>query len=97
MLSFSALFFSLLTTTKPKVIYPHNDMAALEAKLAAADPAAPKLIVFESVNSMEGTCADLHAICDLADKYGAMTFCDEVHAVGEGEALRRRSDARIRA
>ncbi|MEE4289207.1 MAG: 5-aminolevulinate synthase [Erythrobacter sp.] len=65
-----------------KRIYRHNDMAHLEELLAAEDPEAPKLIAFESVYSMEGDTAPIHAICDLADKYNALTYIDEVHAVG---------------
>lgn len=65
-----------------KQIFRHNDLADLEAKLAAADPAAPKLIAFESVYSMDADIAPIEQICDLADKYGALTYIDEVHAVG---------------
>jgi 5-aminolevulinate synthase len=65
-----------------KQIFRHNDIVVLEQLLAASDPDAPKLIAFESVYSMDGDIAPIAAICDLADKYNALTYCDEVHAVG---------------
>ena len=65
-----------------KQVFRHNDRAHLEELLAAADPEAPKLIAFESVYSMDGDIAPIAAICDLADKYEALTYLDEVHAVG---------------
>ncbi|MFL6721449.1 MAG: 5-aminolevulinate synthase [Sphingomonas sp.] len=65
-----------------KRVFRHNDLEHLEELLAAEDPETPKLIVFESVYSMDGDIAPIAAICDLADKYNALTYLDEVHAVG---------------
>ena len=65
-----------------KHIFAHNDPADLRRKLAALDPARPKLIAFESVYSMDGDIAPVAEFCDIADEFGAMTYIDEVHAVG---------------
>ncbi|HQT83895.1 MULTISPECIES: 5-aminolevulinate synthase [Acidiphilium] len=63
-------------------VFKHNDLADLERLLAAAPVDAPKMVAFESVYSMDGDIAPIGAICDLADKYNAITYLDEVHAVG---------------
>lgn len=65
-----------------KKVWRHNDLEHLEELLAATDPNLPKLIAFESVYSMDGDIAPIHAVCDLAEKYNALTYIDEVHAVG---------------
>lgn len=66
----------------PKRLWRHNDLGHLEILLKQLDPAQPKIVAFESVYSMDGDIAPIGAICDLAKKYGAMTYLDEVHAVG---------------
>ncbi len=65
-----------------KRIFRHNDVAHLRALLEADDPAAPKLIAFESIYSMDGDFGPIAEICDLAEEFGALTYIDEVHAVG---------------
>ncbi|TYO91601.1 5-aminolevulinate synthase [Oceanicella actignis] len=65
-----------------KRIWKHNDVEDLERKLADLDPDAPKIVAFESVYSMDGDIAPIKEICDVAERYGAMTYLDEVHAVG---------------
>jgi 5-aminolevulinate synthase len=65
-----------------KLRFAHNHPVDLDRKLASLDPAVPKLVAFESVYSMDGDIAPLAELCDIADAHGAMTYLDEVHAVG---------------
>src|SRR4051812_49227988 len=63
-------------------VFRHNHLAHLEELLSASDPATPKIVAFESVYSMDGDVSPIGALCDLAHRYGALTYLDEVHAVG---------------
>ncbi len=81
-LNHASMIAGIRNSGAEKHVFRHNDVEHLEELLAAAPADAPKLIAFESVYSMDGDIAPIHAICDLADKYNALTYLDEVHAVG---------------
>jgi 5-aminolevulinate synthase len=81
-LNHASMIAGIRTSGCEKRVFRHNDLAHLEELLAATPADLPKLIAFESVYSMDGDIAPIGAICDLADKYNAITYLDEVHAVG---------------
>ncbi len=78
----ASMIHGMRASKAEKHIFRHNDAAHLESLLKAADPARPKVIAFESVYSMDGDISPIGKVCDLADKYNAITYLDEVHAVG---------------
>lgn len=81
-LNHASMIQGILHSGAEKRIFRHNDVGHLAELLADIEPGRPKLIAFESIYSMDGDVAPIEAICDLADRHGAMTYLDEVHAVG---------------
>jgi 5-aminolevulinate synthase len=78
----ASMIHGIRSSGAEKHVFRHNDLAHLRALLAASNPARPKIIAFESVYSMDGDIGHIDAICDLAQEFGALTYLDEVHAVG---------------
>ena len=81
-LNHASMIAGIRNSGSEKRVFRHNDVEHLRELLAAEDPEAPKLIAFESVYSMDGDVAPIAEICDLADEFNALTYLDEVHAVG---------------
>ena len=78
----ASMIHGIRTSNADKYVFRHNDPAHLEELLAQSDPLKPKIVAFETVHSMSGAICPLNELCDVAHKYGALTFVDEVHAVG---------------
>jgi 5-aminolevulinate synthase len=100
-LNHASMIAGVRASSCEKRIFRHNDLDHLESLLAALPRERAKLVIFESVYSMDGDFGPIHAVCDLAERYNAMTYLDEVHAVGmygstgAGVAERDRAVARV--